>query len=283
MKKFNVFLLILAVGLAYVSCNIMNAPGDTSGSAPGTPIGLSAEAASANSINLSWSAVSGANGYFIYRSSSATGTFDQIGSSTTTTYTNTGLDANTAYFYRIAAYNNSGTGSQSNTANATTLPANLNGAVPDLNGTWVPDHPLIEGLPIINFNNGIFIFYEIVDGNETPVTRGPYTASEGKITLTVEEVYSGGLNLFEAGMFEAGMLESSKWYTKSELREILISIAEAELEEEFLEIYIEVFIDNMLDSWFSTATWNYSISGNTLTVIVIYDGEESEQILIKRD
>ncbi|MCL2442203.1 MAG: fibronectin type III domain-containing protein [Treponema sp.] len=94
-------------------------------SVPRAPSGVNATAASTTSITVSWDSVSGANGYRVYRSTSSTGTFTEIGTSTTTSFTNYELSANTTYFYRVAAYNNSGTGSQSSTVNTTTAFINL--------------------------------------------------------------------------------------------------------------------------------------------------------------
>ena len=89
--------------------------------ASGIPTGVSATAASFSSITVSWNSVTGATGYRIYRSTSSTGTFTQIGTSTSTSYTNTGLDNSTTYYYKVTAYNNSGTGEQSSAVSATTL------------------------------------------------------------------------------------------------------------------------------------------------------------------
>jgi fibronectin type 3 domain-containing protein len=90
------------------------------GTAPSTPTGVSATAASSSSITVSWSSVSGATGYYVYRSSSSSGTYTQVGSPTSTSYTNSGLSANTTYYYKVAAYNSNGTGSQSSYVSATT-------------------------------------------------------------------------------------------------------------------------------------------------------------------
>ena len=99
----------------------------SSGGAPTTPTGLLATVASSSSITLTWTAVSGATSYDIYRSSSSTGTFSRLGSEPTvgavTTYTDTGLSANTAYFYKISAINSSGESTASSAVNATTLTA----------------------------------------------------------------------------------------------------------------------------------------------------------------
>jgi YD repeat-containing protein len=91
--------------------------------APGTPTGLSASAASQSQINLSWTAAtdtggSGLGGYRIYRSGS------QIGTSATTSYSDTGLNGFTTYSYTIAAYDNAtptNVSAQSSPASAKTL------------------------------------------------------------------------------------------------------------------------------------------------------------------
>ena len=88
---------------------------------PNVPTGVTATATSSNTVTVSWGTVTGATGYRIYRSSSSSGTFSEIGTSTTTSYLNTGLAASTTYYYKVAAYNNNGTGTQSSTVNVTTL------------------------------------------------------------------------------------------------------------------------------------------------------------------
>jgi YD repeat-containing protein len=91
--------------------------------APSTPTGLTATAASPSRINLSWSAStdtggSGLAGYRVYRGGSL------IASPTTTSYSDTGLAASTAYSYAVHAYDNAtNTSGPSNTASATTWPA----------------------------------------------------------------------------------------------------------------------------------------------------------------
>jgi hypothetical protein len=57
---------------------------------------------------VSWTSVSGATGYYIYRSTSESGTYTQVGTSTTTSYTNTGLTSGAGYFYLVSAYNSGG-------------------------------------------------------------------------------------------------------------------------------------------------------------------------------
>lgn len=96
----------------------------------GIPANVTATAQSSSSINISWGSVSGATGYYIYRSSTSTGTYTQVGSSTTTSYTDTELSASTTYHYRVAAYNSNGTSSQSSSVSATTQSSGGGGTVP---------------------------------------------------------------------------------------------------------------------------------------------------------
>jgi len=90
-----------------------------------TPIGVTAAANSENSIIVSWSAVSDAAGYYIYRSESTYGTYAIIDStvSGTTSHTDTSLSVGAIYYYKIAAYNSVGIGNQSSHVSATTQAA----------------------------------------------------------------------------------------------------------------------------------------------------------------
>jgi len=94
----------------------------SSGGAPNAPSSVTASSSSASSgsINVSWSSVSGANVYYVYRSSSASGYYNMIGTAYTTSYTDTGLSANTTYYYKVSASNSYGEGSQSSYTYATT-------------------------------------------------------------------------------------------------------------------------------------------------------------------
>jgi len=87
---------------------------------PDPPAGIFATVNSSTSITLSWGFVSGASGYYIYRSLNIAGPYNQVGKSETTLYTDNNLSAGTTYYYRLATYNRSGTGSQSSPITATT-------------------------------------------------------------------------------------------------------------------------------------------------------------------
>jgi hypothetical protein len=142
MKKRNVFLLgllvvLLAMGMVFVGCDPYdddssgsnnnggnnNPGGNNPGggtSIPSAPTGVTATAQSASSIQVSWSAVSGATSYRVEVRTTSTGSWSTLTTVTGTSHTHTGLSASTQRWYRIFAINSAGTSSASNIVNATT-------------------------------------------------------------------------------------------------------------------------------------------------------------------
>lgn len=97
----------------------------TNPSAPSTPTGISASANNTTSqITVSWTAVSGATSYDVYRSTSSSGTYTRLGTEPTTTgvsYINTGLASGATYYYKVTSLNASGESAASSAVSATTL------------------------------------------------------------------------------------------------------------------------------------------------------------------
>ncbi len=90
---------------------------------PSAPSSLSATAASASQIDLSWTDSSlNESGFKIERKTESGGTFSQITTvaPNVTSYSDTGLSASTAYYYRVRAYNWIDNSGYSNEASATT-------------------------------------------------------------------------------------------------------------------------------------------------------------------
>jgi subtilisin family serine protease len=90
---------------------------------PAPPVGLSATAASASQINLTWAnTYYGQIGFKIERQGGTTGTFTQIAdlNSNTTSYSDTGLTASTTYIYRLRAYTSDNPSAYSSEVSATT-------------------------------------------------------------------------------------------------------------------------------------------------------------------
>jgi fibronectin type 3 domain-containing protein len=119
--------------LYYYRVKASNAVGDgsysssanarTYGVVPNQVTGLSASAASATQINLSWSAATGGNpASYTYnvQSSPNNSSWTTLTNTGSTSYSNTGLTGSTLYYYRVRAYNAQGNGSYSSSASATT-------------------------------------------------------------------------------------------------------------------------------------------------------------------
>ena len=75
---------------------------------PATPI-LTVASSGYTSIRVSWPAISGANGYQVFRATSASGTYFYIGATTGTAYNNGGLVTGKSYYYKVRAYHLEGT------------------------------------------------------------------------------------------------------------------------------------------------------------------------------
>ena len=96
-------------------------------SIPGSPASVKAVSSSYNSINISWSGVTGASGYEIYRTESSTGSYVLLATTAAVSYRNTGLSTGTTYYYKVRAYRTVGTtrvyGNYSSIISAKPIPA----------------------------------------------------------------------------------------------------------------------------------------------------------------
>lgn len=81
---------------------------------------LTRVSATTTSIKLKWKAVSGATKYQVRMCAAKDGTFTKVKNVTGTSATVTGLEANTGYYFKVRAYNESGWGSVSAALNAVT-------------------------------------------------------------------------------------------------------------------------------------------------------------------
>jgi hypothetical protein len=108
-----------ACGGAPSACQSVN-PSGGGCTPPSAPTGLSATAAGQTQINLSWSSVSGAASYNVYRSTTSGGPYSLVANTTSTSYSNTGLTCNTTYYYVVTAVSGSCESANSSQASATT-------------------------------------------------------------------------------------------------------------------------------------------------------------------
>lgn len=86
-----------------------------SGSPPPIPASVQAsDGTYIDKVRVSWSSVSGATGYYIYRATSVGGTKSYLGSRTTTFFDDTNATPGATYYYFVRAYNSYGSSSYSN-------------------------------------------------------------------------------------------------------------------------------------------------------------------------
>ncbi len=101
--------------------------GSSSSSKVSSPTGVSA-VISGTSANVSWSSVSSAKGYYVYRSTTADGTYTKVNSQlvTTTSYNDNGLTAGITYYYEVTAVDSKDIESDKSTSTASTISTSAN-------------------------------------------------------------------------------------------------------------------------------------------------------------
>lgn len=77
------------------------------------PVVKISNVASSGAIKLTWSAVSGADKYYVYRATSSSGTYTKIKTTTSTSFTNTSTTVGKKYYYKVKAVSNKSSSSLS--------------------------------------------------------------------------------------------------------------------------------------------------------------------------
>ena len=115
---------MVALILMYAACTGyvagQGSGGGATSVAPVVPTGLAAVPGNAQ-ISLSWTASSGATGYYVSRSTATGGPYTQISAPSGTSYIDTGLTNGTKYFYVVSAYNSAGRSANSVEVSATPI------------------------------------------------------------------------------------------------------------------------------------------------------------------
>src|SRR5713226_9081518 len=117
----RVFALALVSYALSVACGNKAAPTPPP---PAAPTGLAATGGNAQ-ISLTWTTVSGAASYIVFRgdASGHEAPLTPPATPSAAAFTDTGLTAGTTYFYVVQAKNNAGTSPNSNEASALTAPS----------------------------------------------------------------------------------------------------------------------------------------------------------------
>jgi hypothetical protein len=159
--------------------------------APAAPSSVSASAQSSSSIRISWESVSGASGYYVYRATTYYGTYSYVTSTSNTFYTDTGLSSGAMYYYKVSAYNDYGTSSQSYYDYATALVSQLPSDLSlDASLRWINNNTVEGGAYTVILRN-----------NET---IAPKTLSYGGKNVSV--TLSGGSAERRVGLSSTGSL-----------------------------------------------------------------------------
>jgi len=167
-------------------------------SVPNPPSSITATAQSSSSIYISWYSVSNATGYYVYRSSSATGTYSKITSSYVynTYYTDTLLSANTTYYYKVSSYNSSGESSLSTYYDYATTSSSSGGLGSEFNpislgaGIWTDGSITLSG-------SAVWYSFNVAYGNSYYIWLNDSDASQGKtLDAKVSASYSSGTSIF---------------------------------------------------------------------------------------
>ncbi len=173
--------------------------GDTS--APSSPTGLTATAASTSQINLAWSASSdnvAVTGYRIYRNGA------QIATTASTSFGNSGLSPSTTYTYTVRAYDAAGNLSgASNSASATTqssAPApdtTAPGAPPALTGTATSTSQLSLSWGAATDNVGV-TGYRVYRGSIQVATTSATSRTYNDSGLAAGTAYTYSVRAYDA-------------------------------------------------------------------------------------
>ncbi|MDR1932852.1 MAG: fibronectin type III domain-containing protein [Spirochaetales bacterium] len=149
---------------------------------PNVPAGVSADALSSSSINVSWNSVDNAASYKIYYAVGSSGASKTLaGTVYGTSYTHTSLNASTTYYYFITANNTIGESGYSSAKSATT-PAVSGGG-----GLVAPEAPTLFVAKTDRANNRVIILLAYPTANKSEVdtyTFDLYIDGQGYFSYT---------------------------------------------------------------------------------------------------
>lgn len=166
---------------------------------PATPTNLQASAVNSSTIDLTWTAVSGATEYNIYRSATSDGVFAKINTSqvTGTSYSSTGLTASTTYYYKVSAVNADGESAATAAVNATTSAVtNTPGDTSPSPSTSTQTTTIVPDVETVITNPAAASSVKTTDGSvELAIAGGTFTAASGEqIKVSIDKVEIAAVN-----------------------------------------------------------------------------------------
>jgi len=120
-----------------------------------------------NSVKISWSAAPGANGYYIYRSTSATGTYTKIGITSSTSIIDTGLVTGKTYYYKMKSYHTESNGNRYYSAASAAVSGKPIPALPVIKASLLTQNSFEVTWTGVAGAHG-YIIYNIFEGSEGP-------------------------------------------------------------------------------------------------------------------
>jgi uncharacterized protein (DUF1800 family) len=167
-------------GSLYIAIAVLLAAAPALAQVPAAPSNVVAAPGNAR-VTLSWSAVSGATSYRVFRTTTGTFSSTPITTQSGTTYANTGLVNHTSYSYRVVARNSSGDGPPSATVTATPIPAP---AAPSTLTAVGGDHRVALTWPVVTGATSYKIYRSLTSGTYSSTATATVTAPATTFTDT---------------------------------------------------------------------------------------------------
>ena len=193
----------------YSLCNA----GYRAGTAPTAPTGVSAtDGTYAYKVRVTWSSVSGATSYTVYRATSSGGTKSTIGSISNTTYDDTSASVGTTYYYWVKASNSYGTSDYSsyNTGScqgtAAGPPSSITVPSSDRDGSYAVSWELSSTSSVT------YVLEEATNASFSNGLRQAYSGSSTSTTITGRS--NGSTYYYRVKATRSGYTDSS-WRTDS--------------------------------------------------------------------
>lgn len=247
----------------------------------GVPANLAALVQSTSQINLSWSAVSGVDGYKIYRNDSLIAT--QAG----LTYSDTALSAGTSYSYKVKSYTGSVESALSAAVAATTQNASASSGGGG-GGSYTPSAPSSVSsnntpLTLSSTQTGT-VSYVFPDSSSAKVevpsgavgSATTFSAAQGTLTAAQTPAQTTGAFMVGGSVFNITAQDAGGNLVRNFSNQLAITLAVPELPADTTDLAVYYFNDatgewvEVAGASFNTTTKTATFSVNHLTIFAIF-------------